>query len=67
MGNAEDRMIRGEKGRRGRSVSHLFRVVAEKDCDDDGGGAAMVWLARNESFYSPRMREESEVCVFLTG
>lgn len=24
-------------------------------------------LARNESFYSPGMREESEVCVFLTG
>lgn len=35
-GNVEDRMIRGEKGRRRRSVSHLSRVVAEKDSDSDG-------------------------------
>lgn len=70
-GNVEDRMIRGEKGRRRRSVSHLSSVVAEKDSDSDGDGDGDgngVWrLARNESFYSPGMREESEVCVFLTG
>lgn len=35
-GNVEDRMIRGEKGRRRRSVSHLSSVVAEKDSDSDG-------------------------------
>jgi len=66
VGNVEERMQRGAKGRQRRSVSHLSSVVAEKDNDGDGGGG--VWrLARNESFYSPRMREESEVCVFLTG
>lgn len=37
-GNVEDRMIRGEKGRRRRSVSHLSSVVAEKDSDSDGDG-----------------------------
>lgn len=35
-GNVEDRMIRREKGRRRRSVSHLSSVVAEKDSDSDG-------------------------------
>lgn len=37
-GNVEDRMIRGEKGRRRSSVvSHLSSVVAEKDSDNETG------------------------------
>lgn len=43
--NAEDRMIRGEKGRRRRSVSHLSSVVAEKDSDGDGDSKTKGWGA----------------------
>lgn len=42
-GNVEDRMIRGEKGRRRRSVSHLSSVVVEKDSDSDGERERGKW------------------------
>lgn len=48
VGNVEDRMIRGAKGRQRRSVSHLSSVVAEKDNDGDGeGGEYGGWLEMN--------------------